>query len=250
MTDHSETGPMTASEDEALEAARRTTSAQHPWWPSQDAQGTPVYFVREPSDMGAWREATPEAFECFPEKYRRVLYARPVLSQPAVTQPDPVGRFNRGDETGGAVARFGFDCSGEKPEIVPATNGAFVYYSDYLKLFKQAAQPMSREGVTQAAQDVLAERQRQIEAEGYTLEHDDAHNDRELAEAAGCYALWGSAYPEKGRCPGAWPWDAHYWNPKKPRENYVRAAALLLAAVEHKDRASAHGIGSGSEDAS
>lgn len=114
----------------------------------------------------------------------------------------------------------------------------------------ESSQPMSREGMSQAAQDVLAERLRQIEAEGYTLEHDDAHNDRELAEAAGCYALWGSAYPEKGRCPGAWPWDAHYWNPKKPRENYVRAAALLLAAVEHKDRASAHGIGSGSEDAS
>lgn len=84
MTDHSETGPMTASEDAALEAARRATGAQHPWWLSQDAQGTPVYFVREPSDMGAWREATQEAFEYFPEKYRRVLYTRPATQ--------PVGR--------------------------------------------------------------------------------------------------------------------------------------------------------------
>lgn len=88
MTDHSETGPMTASEDEALEAARRATRAQHPWWLSQDAQGTPVYFVREPSDMGAWREATQEAFEYFPEKYRRVLYTHPAAQPVQVQAPD------------------------------------------------------------------------------------------------------------------------------------------------------------------
>lgn len=50
----------------------------------QDAQATPVYFVREPSDLGAWREATREAFLGYPEKFRRILYAAPLPpAQPA-----------------------------------------------------------------------------------------------------------------------------------------------------------------------
>jgi hypothetical protein len=47
------------------------------------------------------------------------------------------GRFNSGDETGGTVRRFGFDCTGTKPEICPATNGAYVEYWDYVKLFRK-----------------------------------------------------------------------------------------------------------------
>lgn len=43
--------------------------------------------------------------------------------------------------------------------------------------------------LTQAALDVLAERRRQIEAEGWTPEHDDEHSNGELSDAAGCYAL-------------------------------------------------------------
>src|SRR5690606_39870520 len=41
---------------------------------------------------------------------------------------------------------------------------------------------------TGAARDVLAERRRQIEAEGWTPEHDDEHSTQELAFAAACYA--------------------------------------------------------------
>jgi hypothetical protein len=52
---------------------------------------------------------------------------------------DEFGRTNAGDQTGGAVQRFGFDISGSKPDIIPATNGAFVYYSDYLALHKRLA---------------------------------------------------------------------------------------------------------------
>ena len=36
--------------------------------------------------------------------------------------------------------------------------------------------------------DVVAERVRQVEQEGWTAEHDDAHDLAELAEAAACYA--------------------------------------------------------------
>jgi len=58
---------------------------------------------------------------------------------------DEFGRTNSGDETGGTVQRFGFDLTGSKPDIIPATNGAFVYYDDYLALHRKlAAQPSAQ----------------------------------------------------------------------------------------------------------
>ena len=60
---------------------------------------------------------------------------------PAPVPAQGVGRTNPGDETGGAVERFGWQTFlGKSPKIVPATNGSFVWYSDYLKLW-QSAQP-------------------------------------------------------------------------------------------------------------
>lgn len=71
---------------------------------------------------------------------------RAALATPAApAQPermwDEFGRTNAGDETGGAVQRFGFDISGSKPDIIPATNGAFVHYSDYLALHRRLNAP-------------------------------------------------------------------------------------------------------------
>lgn len=94
------------------------------------------------------------------------------------------------------------------------------------------------EAVSYAARDVLAERRRQVEAEGWTPAHDDAHDDGELAEAAAAYALdngWAGAPPP------SWPWSAAWWKPKDRRSNLVRAAALLLAEIERLDRAAAKG---------
>ena len=42
---------------------------------------------------------------------------------------------------------------------------------------------------TTVIEEIAAERQRQMDAEGWTLEHDDAHSKGELAQAAGVYAL-------------------------------------------------------------
>jgi hypothetical protein len=87
---------------------------------------------------------------------------------------------------------------------------------------------------TQALRDVLDERARQINVEGYTPARDDAYRNRELARAASCYALYGKTWRH---APPNWPWDESHWKPKAPRENYVRAAALLLAEIERLDRA-------------
>lgn len=98
-------------------------------------------------------------------------------------------------------------------------------------------------GLTKAASDVLAERARQISAEGWTPEHDDAHGAGEMARAAATYAQ-AAAEQASGwdgpfvRCPTSWPWSPEWWKPKDCRRNLVRAAALLLAEIERLDRAS------------
>lgn len=96
--------------------------------------------------------------------------------------------------------------------------------------------------MSRAANDVLAERQRQIEVEGWTADHDDEHNQGELADVAACYAL--GVYSDRsdagvpGDIPPYWPntWDETWWRPKNRRRNLVRAAALLIAEIERLDR--------------
>ena len=83
--------------------------------------------------------------------------------------------------------------------------------------------------------DVIAERRRQQKLEGWTAEHDDKYQARELATAAGCYAL----HSFSTRVPVRWPWPPCWWKPATHRQNYVKAAALLLAEIERIDRANA-----------
>lgn len=91
---------------------------------------------------------------------------------------------------------------------------------------------------TAAVRDVIAERQRQITAEGWTPGHDDLyHETGQLASAAGCYAMFTLAYPP-GDPVSFWPWSPNWWKPSAdPRRNLVKAAALLLAEIERLDRA-------------
>ncbi|KAB2676748.1 hypothetical protein F9K85_09640 [Brucella tritici] len=130
---------------------------------------------------------------------------------------------------------------------------------------------------TKAARDVLAERKRQVEAEGWTPEHDDTHTGGEMAGAAACYALYGATYnapshypPRKvyaavaearrnaekdvettreavrmaigaPKAPKNWPWNAEWWKPSDRRRNLVKAAALILAEIERLDREASEG---------
>ncbi|KAB2792847.1 hypothetical protein F9K96_06890 [Brucella anthropi] len=86
-----------------------------------------------------------------------------------------------------------------------------------------------------AARDVLAERRRQIEAEGWTPEHDDQWRHGALAKAATCYA---SVHPVAA---SYWPWDLKWWKPSDRRRNLVKAAALILAEIERLDRKASEG---------
>jgi hypothetical protein len=100
------------------------------------------------------------------------------------------------------------------------------------------------ETLSQAARDILAERQRQISAEGWTPAHDDEHSEGEMALAAASYAINAVASEYHTANPGSdpglvWPWDREWWKPKGPRRDLVRAAALLQAEIERRDRRAA-----------
>ena len=94
--------------------------------------------------------------------------------------------------------------------------------------------------ITQAARDVLAERQRQIEAEGWTPERDDRYTSCELAAAAATYATCTQANQLQICGVTVWPWPLHWWKPTSYRRNLVKACALILAEIERLDRAVDH----------
>lgn len=92
---------------------------------------------------------------------------------------------------------------------------------------------------------IAAERKRQVEAEGYTPEHDDEHVRGDLAVAAACYAtqanqgLYESGEKARECMLRFWPWDAKWWKPTpgdRVRE-LVKAGALIVAEIERLQRA-------------
>lgn len=94
--------------------------------------------------------------------------------------------------------------------------------------------------MSDAARDVLAERMRQVETEGWTPAHDDEHGGGEMARAAATYALYDQGLPgamilENGL--RLWPWDWRWLKPKSNRANLVRSGALVVAEIERLDRA-------------
>lgn len=91
-------------------------------------------------------------------------------------------------------------------------------------------------GLTKAALDVISERRRQIEGEGWTPEDDDIYVSGQLAQAAATYALNASGI--RGLTSVYWPFQMAWWKPKTPRGDLVKAAALILAEIERIDRAS------------
>ncbi len=101
---------------------------------------------------------------------------------------------------------------------------------------RQLAEMKSRTA-TAAAADVLAERKRQVIAEGWTPGHDDEYEHGELADAAGCYALSSELFDCAGEPPRPWPWPDEWWKPTNRRRDLVKAGALILAEIERLDRA-------------
>lgn len=115
-----------------------------------------------------------------------------------------------------------------------------------LRVRQHAAQREAMD-MSVALAEVAQERRRQIEVEGWTVEHDDEHTTGAMAVAAASYALVATLpmaeneYWRRTRAHAAhavWPWDREWWKPTPafPRRMLVKAAALIVAEIERLDR--------------
>lgn len=86
-----------------------------------------------------------------------------------------------------------------------------------------------------AATYVLAERLRQLDAEGHTPEADDALTDYQLPRAAACYVLAASGVA-RHKATLFWPFAQPMKVAEQRRRNLIKAAALILAELERLDR--------------
>lgn len=88
---------------------------------------------------------------------------------------------------------------------------------------------------------IAAERQRQVEVEGWSESHDDGHIGEQLAIAAACYAL-PSHLRENSREPDFidqhWPWTYSWWKPT-PQDRVhelAKAGALIASEIDRLHR--------------
>lgn len=98
--------------------------------------------------------------------------------------------------------------------------------------------------LTTGSKLIAKERQRQIEKEGWTPEHDAEHTQEELSTAASCYAMPGDDRLYVGDVPENWPWDSKWWKPAdcefSTDDNYkeervkelAKAGALIAAEID------------------
>lgn len=119
--------------------------------------------------------------------------------------------------------------------------------TDHCEELQARIAEMESRTVTAAAADVLAERQRQVTAEGWTAERDDGYQNSELADAAACYAI--HAHNQGFSTPAHWPWSQDWWKQTSPRRDLVKAGALILAEIERLDRAAGIKVEADSLDA-
>jgi len=83
---------------------------------------------------------------------------------------------------------------------------------------------------------ISEERNRQVEQEKWSNDHDDSHDDESLACAAACYAM-----PERFRNTrkrGLWRWASRWWKPTPDNRirELVKAGALIAAEIDRIHR--------------
>jgi hypothetical protein len=83
---------------------------------------------------------------------------------------------------------------------------------------------------------IIAERERQIDEEGFTADHDDQWKNSELSDAAQCYCMKPPNYKDGDEevVPSEWPWDEKWWKPTP--NNRIRelekSGALIAAEID------------------
>lgn len=94
------------------------------------------------------------------------------------------------------------------------------------------------EAAGEVAAEVFVERLRQIIEEGHSVEQDDAYTDYQLPRAAVCYAIRGAGLPPH-KSTLYWPWNPATFKPAGDDRDLIKAAALILAELQRRQRARA-----------
>lgn len=110
---------------------------------------------------------------------------------------------------------------------------------------------------------IAAERRRQVEAEGWTPEHDDENTRAEMATAGVGYAMFAveqllladqgeDGLPDEAyTVPPSeteWPWHPDWWKPSTdPIRNLVKAGALIAAEIDRLQRSGIDGAEGGDQ---
>jgi len=93
---------------------------------------------------------------------------------------------------------------------------------------------------------IATERDRQVESEGWTSDHDAKHTPGDLAKAGSSYASVGAsqlcldlrfAPTDSPSRDWRWPFDWRWWKPSEdPIRNLVKAGALIAAEIDRELR--------------
>jgi hypothetical protein len=93
---------------------------------------------------------------------------------------------------------------------------------------------------------IALERFRQVEDEGFTAEHDDAHVNAQLVAAARAYVQhalfqwWNESHGgwRRPKMPDSWPFEPQRWHPDDdPKVNLAKAGAMIAAEIDRIVRA-------------
>ncbi|MDR5867973.1 hypothetical protein [Halomonas koreensis] len=89
---------------------------------------------------------------------------------------------------------------------------------------------------------IANERRRQVEAEGWSVEHDDSYRNGQLAAGAAAYAGTAAIAISERKSDSSrmrttrWPWAEQWWKPTTPRRDLEKAGALIAAEIDRLDR--------------
>lgn len=190
-----------------------------------------------------------------PRETRRYSAEKPLHSQPAAYDGHRSVRLLI-ENVGLATTAYSYKLSYD--ELTEAAERISLLWNLHLgtstEELRRTPQPAQIAVGSKAVEDVLAERQRQVEVEGWSRNHDDKHDGGQLAFAAAAYADdagWQMHEARFGEAPKhadgvrdfgqhaplSWPWEEEWWKPHTPRRELVKAGALILAEIERLDRA-------------
>lgn len=125
-----------------------------------------------------------------------------------------------------------------KEKAIRALGWGF-WYGEQMKKSGELTEFIIKHNTRPSISLISAERERQIEKEGYDADHDANEANGELASAAACYAMpadrrriSGSGHPANR--PWYWPWDTKFWKPtpKDRVRELVKAGALIVAEID------------------